>query len=606
MPSRPRPRPGKRARPDPGPSPAATAPLPPAADARAFAPGLLDAESADALARAYAQSAPYLHVVIPNLLDDSLLRDVRKELLAIHATEKETDIYKVFQTGDLANLDGLPESELAQLKSLFTLRNALYSDEFRAFVSKVCGVGPLSPSKSDLSHTIYKQGCHLLCHDDVIGTRSVSYIIYLPDPDDKWTPDDGGGLELFPVVAPNTPSVHPSVVIPPAWNQMAMFAVQPGKSFHSVAEVVSKKNRPSISGWFHVMQPEDFSDPKEAEAVREKLQKERDADAKASMDQLLDDDVDFPFEPLNDATENGDDEVAPLTKDEIEYLKQFINPAYLNQKTIEQANERFCEESSIELTSFLTPKLASALENATRCLDEQDGFFASSPKPANYAAGTNYPAWTATGPSHKHRFMQLKSSPAQNPPATGASVAPPCNAADPTADLALLDQSLFRSAPFARFLHLITALRPVHVRSRVRRFRPGMDYTLATTTSAAATGGAASSGVLDATLCFVSDKSARHSRAWASDEVGGFDCYMAPDESNDDPAQYRAQKTGYGGSDDAGQGGDGGALLSVSARSNCLSLVMRENDVMRFIKYVSASAPGSRWDVAAEYQFQDD
>jgi Rps23 Pro-64 3,4-dihydroxylase Tpa1-like proline 4-hydroxylase len=29
--------------------------------------------------------------------------------------------------------------------------------------------------------------CHLLCHDDVIGTRCVSYIIYLTDPDDEWT-----------------------------------------------------------------------------------------------------------------------------------------------------------------------------------------------------------------------------------------------------------------------------------------------------------------------------------------------------------------------------------------------------------------------------------
>jgi hypothetical protein len=44
------------------------------------------------------------------------------------------------------------------------------------------------------------QGGHLLNHDDVIGTRAVSFIIYLTDPDDPWTAEDGGALELYPLV----------------------------------------------------------------------------------------------------------------------------------------------------------------------------------------------------------------------------------------------------------------------------------------------------------------------------------------------------------------------------------------------------------------------
>jgi 2OG-Fe(II) oxygenase superfamily len=43
------------------------------------------------------------------------------------------------------------------------------------------------------------EGCHLLCHDDVIGTRRVSYIIYLTDPDEDWLKEDGGALELYPL-----------------------------------------------------------------------------------------------------------------------------------------------------------------------------------------------------------------------------------------------------------------------------------------------------------------------------------------------------------------------------------------------------------------------
>lgn len=46
---------------------------------------------------------------------------------------------------------------------------------------------------------MYPKGGHLLCHDDVIGTRCVSYIIYLTDPDGEWPQSSGGALELYPV-----------------------------------------------------------------------------------------------------------------------------------------------------------------------------------------------------------------------------------------------------------------------------------------------------------------------------------------------------------------------------------------------------------------------
>jgi len=44
----------------------------------------------------------------------------------------------------------------------------------------------------------------------------------------------------------------------------------------------------------------------------------------------------------------------------------------------------------------------------------------------------------------------------------------------------------------------------------------------------------------------------------------------------------------------------------VSPGFNVLSLVMRDQKVMRFIKYVSASAPGSRWDISSEYAIEID
>lgn len=47
---------------------------------------------------------------------------------------------------------------------------------------------------------------------------------------------------------------------------------------------------------------------------------------------------------------------------------------------------------------------------------------------------------------------------------------------------------------------------------------------------------------------------------------------------------------------------DEGTLLTVQPGYNRLLLVLRDEKVMRFVKYVSAAADGSRWDVCGEYE----
>jgi prolyl 3-hydroxylase /prolyl 3,4-dihydroxylase len=123
-------------------------------------------------------------------------------------------------------------------------------------------------------------------------------------------------------------------------------------------------------------------------------------------------------------------------------------------------------------------------------------------------------------------------------------------------------------------------------------------------------------------------------------------CYMAPHEEEDDPAVYRSgsrnksknavPKTANGNSstsassspnakknsktnvrtndakddsdpvddDDEGEDDeeDDGTLLTVQPGFNRLLLVLRDEKVMRFVKYVSAAAEGSRWDVCGEYE----
>lgn len=117
-----------------------------------------------------------------------------------------------------------------------------------------------------MSVNSYTSGCHLLNHDDVIGTRRVSYILYLPLPNyQMWKKEWGGALELYPVKMNDDgqpePECMPVKSIPPSWNQFIFFEVQPGRSFHSVEEVVvggkgeDGRERLSISGWFHAAQP---------------------------------------------------------------------------------------------------------------------------------------------------------------------------------------------------------------------------------------------------------------------------------------------------------------------------------------------------------------
>lgn len=47
---------------------------------------------------------------------------------------------------------------------------------------------------------------------------------------------------------------------------------------------------------------------------------------------------------------------------------------------------------------------------------------------------------------------------------------------------------------------------------------------------------------------------------------------------------------------------DDGTLLTVQPGFNRLLLVLRDEGVMRFVKYVSAAAEGSRWDICSEFE----
>lgn len=506
-----------------------------------FADGLLNTHSSTQFASAYATSKPYRHSVIPKLFQDDLLRDVRQEIMSnLVFTEKETDIYKVRQTGDLANLDGLDQAESQQLSNLRQLRNALYSPTFRDFVRSVTKVGPLSGTKIDMSINNYTLGCHLLNHDDVIGTRSVSYILYLPDPTEPWNPEFGGSLELYDVDSTGIPLNKPSLILPPSWNQFIMFAVQPGKSFHSVEEVVAEdRDRLSISGWFHV-----------AQEGEEGYSASREIEGKSSLEGLLDERD--TFEPYDSSL----DDVENFTDAERSELSKFIDSKYLDLRTLSQINENFCEDSQIALLDFLKPDLAESLKSA---LLEKDKEF-EGPSMKSHDSG-HEGGWECHGPPHRQRYM-IPSTTAQDQSSKTFS------------DL----ERFLASKSFRHWLALLISLTPISRSTSARRFRPGMDYTLATPNS---------DSMIEINLSLTPPDD-----AWESGELGGYCCYMAPHDS-EDAAVYKAHD-------------DDGVLLTSYACWNQLTIVMRDEGILAFTKYVAARAPGSRWDMTGQYIVDED
>ncbi|KAK4623558.1 Prolyl 3,4-dihydroxylase ofd1 [Fulvia fulva] len=582
-----------------------------------FRSGLFDPKSVKSYANEYVESGPYKHAVIHELMNDSLLRDVRNEIVEnIEFTPKETDIYKIHQSGDLANLDGLPASALEKLPSLLKLRDALYSYDFRQWVSMVSGAGALSGKKTDMAVNVYVPGCHLLCHDDVIGSRRVSYILYLTNPDKPWKAEWGGALRLYPTdeikdqegKTFKLPQSMWTKVIPPAWNQLSFFAVQPGESFHDVEEVYHRgagaseddggRVRMAISGWFHI--------PQEGEEAFEPGLEERLAE-KSSLQQLQGkaDEFDEPQHEWHDpshgnkTSEGEDDE---LTESELDHLIKFMTPNYLTPETVEELNELFSEESVLQLTDFLSPKFSTALRTALESHSEDAIAFKTS------------------RPPHKHRYQYLHAS----------TTSPP----DPDSPLKQLLNELLPSLAFRKWLSLVTGLSLKRCSILARRFRQGLDYQLAQ-------GYEGEEPQLEFTLCITpssgwapdeepqaeggASNDAKPTASAEEDNVGGYELYMAGDDEEDDegsddgvtiPANVQSH-TGAGqrrsakkreadpavyqaAADDE----DDGILFSNPAGWNTMSIVLRDKGTLKFVKYVSQKAPGARMDVTGSYEVE--
>ncbi|KAJ9137906.1 Oxygenase-like protein [Pleurostoma richardsiae] len=578
-----------------------------------FRKGLFDQKVLKTYTSEYAESSPYKHSVITGLIDDKLLRSVREEIRNnVSFTPKETDIYKIHQSGDLANLDGLDDEALAKLPSLLTLRDSMYSEAFRNYVSHITGCGPLSGRKTDMAINVYTPGCYLLCHDDVIGSRKVSYILYLTDPDKPWQPEWGGALRLFPNFdrkgkdgeVAKTPGPDVVKIIPPAWNQLSFFAVQPGESFHDVEEVYHaetqeelEKNggrvRMAISGWFHIPQiGEDgyVEGAEEAQAKNSGLMQLQGNPDQHDLPQARP----VPAEKSKVADEDEED----FDETDLEFLLRYIAPTYLTPDTLERMSEHFEENSSITLSDVLGKKFAARLREYVQ---KQE----ASELPKDSAMIEKKSAWRVARPPHKHRFLYLQQG-------SGGGDSP----------IKELLEVLLPSRQFRIWLQKATGCVIESHDLIARRFRRGQDYTLATGHDGKARlelnlGFSPTSGWGDEDA---DDGEGNQKEARANgngkhvgrkgkgkgklptrdeeekepEDVGGHEVYMAGDEDDtEDAAIYRSSND------------DDNILFFQAAAWNKLTIVLRDNGVLRFVKYVSRSAKGDRWDISANFEIEE-
>lgn len=551
-------------------------------------------------------------------MNDDLLRKVRNEVREhISFTPKETDIYKIHQSGDLANLDGLEDKALESLPSLLKLRDSLYSKEFRDYASQITNSGALSGKKTDMAINIYTPSCHLLCHDDVIGSRRISYILYLTDPDIPWKPEWGGALRLYPTTpiksangeVATVPSADFSKSIPPAWNQLSFFTVQPGLSFHDVEEVYHAENkkqlekdggrvRMAISGWFHIPQKgeEGYIEGEEARLAE-----------KSSLVQLQGrDEHDFPMEEHIPVAKEEIDDDEELTEEDITFLLKFMTPQYLTPDTMDSVYEHFDDNSAVTLDNLLSKKFS---EKMRKFVEEQE----AKPLPQTGAEIEKTSAWRVAAPPHKHKYLCLL--PDKKTAKKGDKMTP----------IEELVNVLFPSKAFRKWLKVATHEKIESYDILARRFRKGSDYTLATTHEGAPR--------LEVSLGFTpspgwggddepeseeeeenpepkgkkakaaAKKAAREEAQKKAEEaerraaeyvhVGGQEVYMAAEEEDDaDAAVYKASA---GDDDDP-------TLFTSPASWNKMSIVLRDSNVLKFVKYISRNAKGDRWDVSASFQ----
>uniref|UniRef100_A0A0R3RRT4 P4Hc domain-containing protein n=1 Tax=Elaeophora elaphi TaxID=1147741 RepID=A0A0R3RRT4_9BILA len=178
-------------------------------------------------------SKPFPHFCLPDFFTSKeFVANLRSELKTVQFERKENDLYSLNQTVDLSNFNASEfPTDLFKTDVLHWLRN-------------ISGVD--LNSEVAITGSNYDYTDLLLPHDDQCEGRKFAFTFYLTQ---DWKETDGGQLLLYDCDDNNIP-ISVSKITNPMENMLMMFEVSP-RSWHMVTEVLSRKERLSIHGWFH-------------------------------------------------------------------------------------------------------------------------------------------------------------------------------------------------------------------------------------------------------------------------------------------------------------------------------------------------------------------
>ena len=177
----------------------------------------------------------FCHLSIEDFFIKEKLLLVEKSLKLETYYKESSDLYEFLRTIDFKN---------SKNKVIVEFRKFLLSEEFIVFLEKITSL-KFMRNKIDMHSLKLENTNYLLCHDDRVEMRKLAFVINFSDFEQR----DGGALEFFKM---NTNTFEGEVFesIIPKFSKFNIFEVC-DKSYHQITEVVSKKERVTIGGWYH-------------------------------------------------------------------------------------------------------------------------------------------------------------------------------------------------------------------------------------------------------------------------------------------------------------------------------------------------------------------
>lgn len=303
-----------------------------------------------ASATVHLHQSPFQISVVQDFLQNphEITELVNEMTTSVDWQRKQMDLYEFYQSSDLSGFTAQPK--LSQFYNALRLH-------LMPWMEQLTGIRLTHVSASC---SMYNNGDHLLVHDDMLADRRIAYVFYLSPWSgvERWTPEMGGALELFPFdPATGQPTYPIERSFVPQNNQFVFFPVS-SVSFHQVAEVTNLVYpRLTINGWFHGPPIVDSLPP--------------------------------PFDkiPRSIIPSAGIQMTAPNTELQID-LTEWINGTYLKSDVKKSIQKQIELKSEVSLNAFFVPDFYSRLASELQKIDAAD--------------------WQLQGPANQKKYESLR------------------------------------------------------------------------------------------------------------------------------------------------------------------------------------------------------